>query len=142
MTIMTTNTRSAGWRFGMAICCLLAAGCGRGVSLVPVAGRVTLDGSPLETGAVMIQPKAGPAAQAKIAADGTFRLGTFKPGDGAIPGAATVRVTCRKELTQPGVETAYGPSMIPEKYTQFDTSGITVDITDGMPPLEVLLLSR
>jgi hypothetical protein len=32
--------------------------------------------------------------------------------------------------------------MIPEKYTQFDTSGITVDIKDGMPPLEVLLLSR
>ena len=139
MALATTSMRSL---CGLAICCLLTLGCARRVSLVPVEGRVTLDGRPLETGAVMVQPKAGPAAQAKIAADGTFRLGTFKPDDGAIPGAATVRVICRKALTQPGVETAYGPSVIPEKYTQFDTSGISVEIKAGMPPLEIPLTSR
>ncbi len=116
-----------------------AAGCGRRVTLVPVTGRVTLDGKPLEFGAVMVQPQAGPAAQAKIAADGSFRLGTFAADDGAIPGPATVRVICRKDVTPPGGERAFGPSLIPEKYGRFDTSGITVDIEAGMPPIDIPL---
>jgi hypothetical protein len=106
---------------------------------VPAEGRVTLDGKPVEFGAVMVQPAAGPAAQGKINGDGTFRLGTFKPDDGAIPGTATVRVMCRKDVTQPGGEKAYGPSLIPNRYTRFDTSGLTVEIKAGMKPLEISL---
>ena len=44
------------------ITCILSAGCPRGPTLVPAAGRVTLNGKPLETGAIMVQPTAGPAA--------------------------------------------------------------------------------
>jgi hypothetical protein len=142
MLSATTCSRSIGRWLTVMVVLLAAAGCGRRASLVPVQGRVTLDGKPLDTGAVMLQPKAGPAAQARIAADGTFRLGTFKPDDGAMPGTATVRVTCRKMLTKPGVEPAYGPSLIPERYNQFGTSGITVEITAGMAPLEIPLTSR
>jgi len=133
------------WRCGMVAmvaACLLAAGCGRRIALVPSEGRVTLDGKPIEFGAVMVQPKAGPAAQAKINSDGTFRLGTFKPDDGAIPGPATVRVICRKDITQPGGEQAYGPSLIPERYTRFDTSGLSVEIKAGMQPLEISLTKQ
>lgn len=86
------------------ITCILSAGCTRGPTLVPAAGRVTLNGKPLETGAIMVQPTAGPAAQAKINPDGTFQLSTFKPGDGAIVGPAAVRVFCRKDITPPGGE--------------------------------------
>ena len=121
---------------------LAVAGCGRGVVMVPVAGRVTLDGKPLEFGAVMVQPKAGPAAQAKINPDGTFRLGTFKPDDGVIVGPATVRVICRKDVTPPGGEQAYGPHLIPAKYARFETSGITAEIARGMPPLDIALSSK
>ncbi len=126
----------------MAATCLLASGCGRRVPLVPVTGRVTLDGKPLEFGAVMVQPKAGPAAQARINPDGTFRLGTFKAEDGAIPGPATIRVICRKDITQPGGEMVYGPSLIPERYSRFDTSGITAEIAAGMTPLEIPLSGK
>lgn len=87
----------------------------------------------------MVQPQAGPAAQARISSDGTFRLGTFEPGDGAIPGPTTVRIICRKDISQPGEEKAYGPSLIPERYSQFETSGVTVEIKAGMPPLEIPL---
>lgn len=127
------------WRWAMVAACLVAVGCGRRIALVPAEGRVTLDGKPLEFGAVMVQPTAGPAAQGKINSDGTFRLGTFKPDDGAIPGPATVRVMCRKDITQPGGERAYGPSLVPDRYTRFDTSGLTVEIKAGMPPLEIPL---
>lgn len=132
-----------GWIAGLAALAIVAvAGCGKRVAMAPVEGRVTLDGTPLQLGAVMVQPKAGPAAQAKINPDGTFRLGTFKPDDGAIVGPATVRVICRKEITQPGSERAYGPSLIPEKYSRFETSGLTVDIKAGMPPLEIPLTRK
>jgi hypothetical protein len=142
MTLFSTMRTQALWRCGMVAACLLAAGCGRRITLVPAEGRVTLDGKPLEFGAVMVQPAAGPAAQGKINSDGTFRLGTFKPDDGAIPGPATVRVMCRKDITQPGGERAYGPSLVPDRYTRFDTSGLAVEITAGMKPLEIQMIRK
>lgn len=35
---------------------------------------------------------------------------------------------------------AYGPSLISERYTRFDTSGLTVEIKAGMKPLDIPLL--
>lgn len=126
----------------MVAASLAATGCGRGVKLVPVAGKVTLDGKPLEFGAVMVQPKAGPAAQARINPDGTFRLGTFKPDDGVIPGPATIRVICRKDITPPGGEMVFGPNLIPDRYSRFDSSGLTAEIAAGMKPLEISLSAK
>lgn len=136
------RTRMTRFHGLLAFALLAAGGCGPRVAMTPVEGRVTLDGKPLEFGAVMVQPKAGPAAQAKINPDGTFRLGTFKPDDGAIVGPATVRVICRKEITPPGGERSYGPNLIPEKYTRFETSGIAVEIKRGMPPLDISLSGK
>lgn len=99
------------------------------------------DGKPLEIGAIMVQPQAGPAAQARIQSDGRFSLGTFVPGDGAIPGRAAVRIVCREELTTPGEERAFGRSMIPERYSRFESSGVSVDIRPGMESV-LIELSR
>lgn len=129
-----------------AVACLAwPAACSRRPAVVPVAGRVTLDGKPLEFGSVMIQPAAGPAARSTIGPDGTFTAGTFAPGDGAIVGPAAVRVACY-ELQRPGAqprdgELALGKSLIPGKYTQFETSGISITIAPGMAPLEIELTS-
>ncbi|MFM7184409.1 MAG: hypothetical protein ACKO4Z_06515 [Planctomycetota bacterium] len=139
---MTRSLRHLGLLAIVASMQIGASGCGRQVPMTPVEGRVTLDGKPLQLGAVMVQPKAGPAAQAKINPDGTFRLGTFKPDDGAIVGPATVRVICRKDITPPGGERAYGPSLIPEKYSRFETSGIAVEIKPGMPALDISLTTK
>lgn len=132
--------------FGACLIGLLGhTGCGRRPALALVSGRVTLDGKPLEFGSVMIQPAAGPAARSTIAPDGSFTVGTFAPGDGAIVGPATVRVACY-EQQRPGApppqgELALGKSLIPGKYTQFETSGISVMIAAGMAPLEIELTS-
>ena len=123
-----------------------SVGCSRRPAVVPVSGRVTLDGKPLEFGSVMIQPAAGPAARSTIGPGGTFTASTFAPGDGAIVGPATVRVACY-EQQRPGAkasdgELALGKSLVPEKYTQFETSGIRVTIAAGMAPLEIELTSK
>ena len=140
---------ATGWA-GLAVllvaCLAVETGCGRRPALAPVSGRVTLDGRPLGFGSVMIQPTAGPAARGRIQPDGSFTVGTFAPGDGAIVGPATVRVACY-EQQRPGAaaqqgEPTLGKSLIPEKYTQFETSGITTTVAAGMPPLEIPLSSK
>lgn len=133
-------------RATLVVACLIGlSGCGRRPALAPVSGRVTLDGKPLEFGSVMIQPAAGPAARGTIQADGSFTVGTFTPGDGAIVGPATVRVACYEQQRPGGPppqgELALGKSLIPEKYTQFETSGITATVAAGMAPLEIGLSS-
>lgn len=131
----------------VGIACLMpAAGCSRRPTVVPVSGRVTFDGKPLEFGSVMLQPTAGPAARGTIGTDGSFTVSTFAPGDGAIIGPATVRVVCyeqqRPGTPPPAGELALGKSLIPEKYTQLGTSGIAVIIATGMQPLEIELSSK
>lgn len=131
----------------LVVACLAwHAGCGRRPALAPVSGRVTLDGRPLEFGSVMIQPSAGPAARGTIRADGSFTVGTFTPGDGAIVGPATVRVACyeqqRPDAPPPVGELALGRSLIPQRYTQFETSGITTTVAAGMGSLEIALTSK
>ncbi|MFM1903068.1 MAG: hypothetical protein RLZZ440_968 [Planctomycetota bacterium] len=118
---------------------IILSGCGKTVDLVPVRGRVTLDGKPLTVGAVMVQPQAGPVAQARIGADGEFCLGTYQPEDGVLPGPALVRIIARQEITPAGGERAFGPSLIPEQYTRFETSGLEVDVRPGMDPLDLQL---
>lgn len=136
----------AGLMILLGACLISATGCGRRPTLAPVSGRVTLDGRPLAFGSVMIQPTGGPAARGRIQPDGSFTVGTFAPGDGAIVGPATVRVACY-EQQRPGAtaqqgEPTLGKSLIPEKYTQFETSGITTSVAAGMPPLEIPLSSK
>src|SRR5262245_25725866 len=74
-----------------------AAGCGSG--LYPVTGRVVFeDGSPLDEGIVICETYDGEKtvmARGNIQRDGTFRLGTIKPGDGARPGKYRVLVVPR-----------------------------------------------
>jgi len=130
----------------LVACLVCDVGCGRRPTLVPVSGRVTLDGKPLGFGSVMIQPVAGPAARGTIRPDGSFAVGTFSPADGAIVGPASVRVACyeqqRPGASPPQGELALGKSLIPEKYTQFETSGITATVAAGMGPLEIDLTSK
>ena len=61
---------------------LLAGGCERPTTLVPVKGRVLLDGKPLPSGVVQFQPASGQSASGQIADDGSFMLSRNALGDG------------------------------------------------------------
>jgi hypothetical protein len=120
---------------------LAAAGCGRGIATAPVEGKVLFQGRPLKFGSVIFQPEAGPPATGNIQPDGTFRLSTFRDGDGAVLGKHQVRITCF-ESQRPGAqqavaqqELATGQALIPEKYASFATSELSVEVKAKNEPL-------
>jgi hypothetical protein len=107
-------------------------GCG-GPKLVPVSGKVTIDGQPLTSGYVFVMPKDARAAGGKIDAQGRFTLTTNDDGDGCKPGTHAVTVTARQHLSPTRVK-----HLIPPKYAQSDTSETTVTI-DG--PTDELVIA-
>lgn len=70
------------------------AGCGSGgENLIAIGGVVELDGKPVANAAVMLHHDAGRTAYAVTAKDGTFKMTTREPGDGALAGRHTVTVS-------------------------------------------------
>ena len=118
-----------------------------GPELVKVSGTITLDGEPVEGAHIRFSPEGGgPAAFAVSDRRGRYELRTFDPGDGAIPGKYAISAV--KEVTEGGMEfdspaakEAYlkehgqeppkrkTVSILPEKYSGKDTSGLTAEIT-------------
>ncbi len=124
-----------------AVVMLLAgfAGCG-GPTLCPVEGKIVYtDGTPakdlegytvtfesVDQAATELRP--GISAWGVVEADGTFRIGTYQPGDGVVPGRHRVAICPPpSEADQPPP-----PPAIPLKYANFDTSGLQVDILPGV----------
>lgn len=84
---------NARWMF-LVVFLMGVAGCGRG-KVVKVEGVVTLDGKPFSGATVMFLPAGGNgrAANGLSEEDGSFRLTTFKPDDGAVPGEYKITVS-------------------------------------------------
>lgn len=125
-------------RFFMLVTALaVAVGCNHGPAMAPVSGKVVYKGEPLKHGNVLFQPSAGPPAKGEIGPDGSFTLSTFKKNDGAIVGTHRVQVICAAPPTKPvnpNEEVPAAKSLIPEKYTNYATSGITVEVVKGGGP--------
>lgn len=122
-----------------------SVGCGSSDSIAPLSGSVTYKGAPLEFGSVTFQPAAGgPLARAQIQTDGTFEL-TTDGRPGAPVGMNNVRVTCFANqkpgaVQNSGGEASLGKSLIPERYSRFTTSGLTIDVKpDENPPCNIEL---
>ena len=102
----------------------LVLGCSRGPSLVPVSGTVTVDGKPLQAGAVLVAPMGGRAAGGRIGADGRFTLSTWQPEDGVVAGSHRVEVIASKPL--PGNRRQW---LVPKKVRSLATSPLRLEVT-------------
>ena len=135
--------------FARAAVCLLywltlVAGCGRSGAVVPVQGRVLLDGKPVAGAAVLFEPTSGGVpATGTTDSEGKFSLTTTGQGPGAAVGAHNVSVS-KQTFAQPGRKVEEGEivamkSETPVKYASPATSGLTVEVTKGMAPVELRL---
>jgi hypothetical protein len=78
----------------------MLAGCGGpGYELVPVAGKVTLNGKPVPEAHVSFEPRAvGPGCYGKTDAQGRFTLQSVLDDEpGAVPGTHVVRITTARD---------------------------------------------
>lgn len=120
---------------------LAIVGCGDSTpEVVPVQGKVLLDGKPLTKGSVATLPSAGRGAHGTLSSDGTFELTTFAQNDGARLGTHKVAVSSF-DMIGTGPEAAQGRSLIPERYANPQSSGLTIEVTADGPNEPVLELS-
>jgi hypothetical protein len=130
-----------------AVCIGIWSGCGADRGLVPVKGRVTLDGQPIEGAAVMFEPDSGgvPATGVTNSA-GEFLLTTTGLGAGATAGKNGVSVS-KQVPAQPNRKVEEGEivamkSETPAKYASPRTSGLSIEVKHGMEPVELQLTSN
>lgn len=113
--------------FTLAVAILWLGGCG-GIDrpkTIPISGRVTIDGqAPGESGKLFFtctQPAEGYVkrpASGSFGTDGNYRVMSWAPDDGLVPGHYTLNVS-------PSDPAA---TKIPAKYQNSGTSGLEVDV--------------
>ncbi len=107
---------------------------------LPVRGVVYLDGSPLAGAQVNFSRPAGkkrPAvsANALTEGDGSFVPTTYRAFDGLPAGKYAVTVVQRRPLTTP--DGLPGPNRLPARYASAKTSGLTVEVKEGMAEIKL-----
>jgi hypothetical protein len=119
------------------------ASCGSGPKLSPVTGKVLYAGQPAEGATVVFHLINGAADAPKpsgtVAADGSFRLTTYKLGEGAPPGEYVVAVTWfppnARELANPR-------SKLPERYGDPSASPLRATVREEPTELQPFLIPK
>ena len=122
----------------------LSAGCNGAVresGLVPVSGRVTLDGGPwpkdgvITFGPVSAENTSRPTS-ATFDTSGNFTVMSFDNSPGLYPGTYNVGVECWEEppgMNEKGKPTV-GKGPVPKKYRNGATSGLKLTVEAGSTP--------
>lgn len=133
-----------------AVYCLLlipvfAAGCGGndGQGRLPVSGTVTLAGLPLSEGSVVFVGEDGGSAGVGMVTEGEFALSEAGNSDGIQPGTYPVVinawVVAPGSVDENGDIINEGKSMIPVKYNDAKTSGLTATVSADSTEFEFTL---
>lgn len=116
------------------------------------AGKVTYQDRPLADALVVFQradaptdpSRTVPNPTCRTVADGTFRLGTYEPDDGAPAGRYLVGVStaCPSSgESGPLVKRAGAPDVLKGRYADPKTSGLTAEIKEGANELPTFALN-
>jgi hypothetical protein len=132
---MRASLHAPGSLFRLAVLAYIlaaAGGCGSG-NTSPVRGKVVFkDGKPLTGGLVVFRPvdqKLQVSSRGDIRADGTFILGTYQEGDGAIPGKYQAAITPppRRKVRERPIE----DPIIDPRFESYETSGLEFEVKRG-----------
>jgi len=105
---------------------------------VPASGTVTLNGKPLVDAQVVLVPTTGSTGCSGKSGDkGTFELAAFAPDPGVVPGSYKVMIVKSEFPNSPDPnapennKALYAKLLVPKKYTDPETSGLSVDIPEA-----------
>lgn len=119
---------------GLAACITSGCGAKRDPKLpatVPVSGKVSLKGSPLEIGTITFHPETdskGNPADGRLLAGGEFALSTYQSGDGAVLGKhkVTIQIPPRLDGEPPRPASLF----LPKEYTAVESTPLTAEVKD------------
>lgn len=135
---MIAHCRRVCW---LILVSLALTGCGsKSPKCIPVSGKVTLDGEKVpgpgyiyftidSTGMDGISRP----GTAEFDADGNYKVTSFEPGDGLMPGKYLLRVDCWK--TPPNMEGKPVESFLPQKYQDASRSGLELVVEAKSKPV-------
>jgi hypothetical protein len=113
---------------------MIVVGCGGGADTTTVAGKITFNGQSVTRGIINFQAEGSRPIGGGIASDGTYSVEL-------PPGQYKVRIDA-----PPAVPEGYregdplpplGPRLVPEKYANFNSSGLTATVTaDGSQSID------
>ncbi|MBL9165427.1 MAG: hypothetical protein JNL18_22055 [Planctomycetaceae bacterium] len=129
----------------LVVALLLGCDAGAPVACHPVRGSVTRDGKPVGEALVVLHPVVESAAltQKPMAFTddaGQFAVTTFQRGDGAPVGEYRVTVVQRAPKRVGEEMVREGPNVLPKRFSEPTTSGLTATIIAGdnvLPTIEI-----
>ncbi len=131
---------------------LLAGGCGSPPADVPKAklhlfsGIIHVDGKPAGGAQVSLHPVESSVLgvvtpNGVTDENGLFVMTTYKPADGAPEGKYRVTVSWADVINPTASDPETGPEKLPAKYLDPATSGLELEVKEGMTELPVLELT-
>lgn len=124
---------------------LLTIGCGSSHKPATVAGKVTIDGQPANSGNVIFTTADGQNVSAAIQPDGAFQAIGVPPGNAKVSVAPLPKLpvapTTKGMENMPGMAVVK-PIPIPKKYARADSSGLATNLKEGPNEYNVELTTR
>ena len=146
---MTTSSRLF-WLAAILMAALLCTSCGDGRKPVyPARGQVFFEGKPTPGALVIFHPLNDPDPNAmhplaRVEADGSFALTTYQGKDGAPAGEYTVTVSWVRDVDRQNLtaeeQKKEEPNLLPDRYSNSETSGLRAEIKKGpneLPPFQL-----
>jgi hypothetical protein len=125
-----------------ALATFTALGCGgeSRVSVVPVSGKVTFQGTAPAGAQVVLHPltrseETSVAPSGTVKEDGSFQISAYDQGDGAPPGDYVATVQWFRIVAEEG-GSGRGPNVLPVKYASPETSPVKVTVKGEATQLE------
>ncbi len=120
----------------IVVCILIAGavGCDDRPKRVAVSGSVLIDGEPLTVGNIRFVPTGQRPSAGTLDENGRFTLTCFDGNDGTVLGTHRVQISASEIINGNKVKWH-----APNKYSDFRTSGISVEITEPIDDLVIEL---
>ncbi|WP_428305089.1 hypothetical protein [Lacipirellula sp.] len=127
-----------------AATCLATSGCSKS-DYSTVSGGVSLDGKPLDGGAIVFVPEtSGPLAYGKVRPDGSYTLQSSGGVEGLKPGNYVVTISYRSGQPSFGMTLAQIQALekVPISYTTPETSSLHEQVLAGENVIDLKLTSK
>ncbi len=132
MILKNDWSRPRPFLLGPVLLAMLVTGCEQGNPTVSGIVVYEDDSTPLDSGMVMFLALEGGKRHARgdIQTDGTYQLGTKKPGDGTAPGKYRVCIVPpdRSAEVENGIRV---PPLVDSRYLDVRTSGLEFEVKPG-----------